>query len=118
MNKRQATLARPARLRPKSQPRLTVTMGAYEPAPSASLVPEEMIRPYAYQRWEAAGWPPGDGVQFWLEAERQLSAKDASVRRTQSNVILILGRSRHARSWDRAVRGRTDAGAVYGFEQD
>jgi hypothetical protein len=28
----------------------------------------------AYHRWEAAGRPAGDGVQFWLEAEKQLAA--------------------------------------------
>ena len=36
----------------------------------------------AYHKWEAAGRPPGDGVQFWLEAERQVAAEteDASER--------------------------------------
>ena len=29
----------------------------------------------AYHKWEAAGRPPGDGVQFWLEAERQVAAE-------------------------------------------
>jgi hypothetical protein len=31
------------------------------------------IRRLAYLKWEAAGRPPGDGVPFWLEAERELS---------------------------------------------
>jgi hypothetical protein len=30
------------------------------------------IRVRAYQRWEAAGCPNGDGVGFWLEAELEL----------------------------------------------
>ena len=30
------------------------------------------IRLSAYQKWEAAGKPAGDGVQFWLEAEQEL----------------------------------------------
>lgn len=30
---------------------------------------EEKIRDLAYQKWLAAGCPPGDGVRFWLEAE-------------------------------------------------
>jgi hypothetical protein len=30
------------------------------------------IRMCAYFRWETAGKPPGDGVIFWLEAEREL----------------------------------------------
>ena len=40
------------------------------PAPS-----EEQIRLLAYRKWEAAGSPPGDGVVFWLEAERELSGR-------------------------------------------
>ena len=35
----------------------------------------EQIRQLAYQKWEAAGSPPGDGVPFWLEAERELSGR-------------------------------------------
>ena len=31
------------------------------------------IRLRAYRKWEAAGQPPGDGVRFWLEAERELT---------------------------------------------
>ena len=26
----------------------------------------------AYEKWEAAGKPQGDGIPFWLEAEREL----------------------------------------------
>jgi hypothetical protein len=36
------------------------------------LVSDEDIRLCAYQKWEAAGKPAGDGVQFWLEAEQEL----------------------------------------------
>lgn len=32
----------------------------------------EQIRRLAYARWEAAGRPPGDGVSFWLEAQKEL----------------------------------------------
>jgi hypothetical protein len=35
-------------------------------------VSDEDIRLCAYQKWEAAGKPTGDGVQFWLEAEQEL----------------------------------------------
>jgi hypothetical protein len=35
-------------------------------------VSEQAIRVRAYQIWEAAGKPAGDGVRFWLEAEREL----------------------------------------------
>lgn len=34
----------------------------------------DAVRDLAYAKWEQAGSPPGDGVWFWLEAERELSA--------------------------------------------
>jgi hypothetical protein len=34
---------------------------------------EEEIRVLAYHKWVAAGCPPGDGVCFWLEAEKELA---------------------------------------------
>jgi hypothetical protein len=42
-----------------------------EPTVAARLR-EQAIRELAYAKWEAAGRPPGDGVRFWLEAEREL----------------------------------------------
>jgi DUF2934 family protein len=30
------------------------------------------IRLCAYRKWESAGKPTGDGIQFWLEAEQEL----------------------------------------------
>jgi Protein of unknown function (DUF2934) len=33
---------------------------------------QEDVRGYAYQKWEAAGRPNGDGVNFWLEAEQEV----------------------------------------------
>jgi Protein of unknown function (DUF2934) len=33
----------------------------------------ESIRLCAYRRWENAGKPIGDGMQFWLEAEQELA---------------------------------------------
>lgn len=36
---------------------------------------EEEIRELAYYKWEAAGRPPGDGRQFWEEAEKEVSKK-------------------------------------------
>ena len=39
---------------------------------TAKLVSDEDIRLAAYQKWEAAGQPAGDGVQFWLQAEQEL----------------------------------------------
>ena len=34
-------------------------------------VSEEQIRTLAYEMWEKAGRPPGDGSQFWAEAQQQ-----------------------------------------------
>lgn len=33
------------------------------------------IHELAYQKWEAAGSPPSDGVEFWLQAEAEVNAK-------------------------------------------
>jgi len=35
----------------------------------------EAIRTLAHRKWEAAGCPAGDGVDFWLEAEQELNAE-------------------------------------------
>jgi hypothetical protein len=43
-------------------------------ATAATTAPEEVIRLRAYFKWEAAGRPEGDGVSFWLEAEKELGA--------------------------------------------
>ena len=34
---------------------------------------EDEIRARAHALWEQAGRPTGDGVQFWLEAEKELT---------------------------------------------
>lgn len=33
---------------------------------------EQAIREIAYSKWEQAGWPAGDGMNFWLEAEQEV----------------------------------------------
>ena len=33
---------------------------------------QQQVREYAYELWEAAGHPEGDGSNFWIEAEKQL----------------------------------------------
>jgi hypothetical protein len=41
--------------------------------PAAGLaVSQEEIRTLAYHKWRNAGMPPGDGKQFWFEAEQEL----------------------------------------------
>jgi Protein of unknown function (DUF2934) len=44
------------------------------PAPATVAAPAtcDEIRHLAYQKWEAAGQPVCNGVQFWLEAESEL----------------------------------------------
>ena len=46
------------------------------PVPQRQLVDasshEDEIRPLAYRKWEEAGRPAGDGVQFWLAAEKEI----------------------------------------------
>jgi hypothetical protein len=39
---------------------------------NAQLASAETIRLCAYRKWESAGKPTGDGIQFWLEAEQEL----------------------------------------------
>jgi hypothetical protein len=41
-------------------------------AQRAPVVSADNLRLCAYQKWERAGRPPGDGIQFWLEAEQEL----------------------------------------------
>lgn len=33
----------------------------------------ELIRLRAYELWEQSGRPESDGVEFWLEAEKEIS---------------------------------------------
>lgn len=58
---------------PTSQQKPTVYSLLAEPSPNGQPVSEEAIRLCAYGKWEAAGKPGGDGVRFWLEAEKELS---------------------------------------------
>jgi len=34
---------------------------------------EQTIRELAYKKWERAGRPPGDGKNFWREAEAEIN---------------------------------------------
>ncbi len=36
---------------------------------------EDTVRQRAYEQWQAAGCPEGDGVAFWLEAERKVASQ-------------------------------------------
>ena len=45
---------------------------SYATEPQRVPVPEDAIRLCAYLKWEAAGKPPGDGTDFWLQARQEL----------------------------------------------
>ena len=68
---KRATRSKPEKTR---QP-VAVSKTLPEPSPVVSaelVVPPDVIRLSAYFKWESAGRPCGDGVSFWLEAEREL----------------------------------------------
>jgi hypothetical protein len=50
------------------------TIAGTTPEHNGQPVCEDGIRLLAYKKWEAAGKPDGDGIEFWLEAERELLA--------------------------------------------
>ena len=58
---------------PSTHPSPTVAPACGECKPNGKPVTEQAIRVRAYQKWEAAGKPGGDGVSFWIEAEQELS---------------------------------------------
>ena len=41
-------------------------------SPQPSVPTPDEIRQLAFEKWEAAGKPPGDGSDFWLQAEKEL----------------------------------------------
>jgi Protein of unknown function (DUF2934) len=72
MHKTHATAGKHA---PAQHPQGIRPASAAEPVPGSSNgthLPEEEVRLRAYQKWEAAGRPDGDGVGYWLEAEQEL----------------------------------------------
>jgi hypothetical protein len=48
------------------------TASAESPSDKGHAKSQEAVRGHAYQKWEAAGRPNGDGVNFWLQAEREV----------------------------------------------
>ena len=47
---------------------------------------EQAIRELAYAKWEKAGWPAGDGINFWLEAEAELPDSDPSEQHAEASL--------------------------------
>jgi hypothetical protein len=66
------TSAHPASAKSPSESRLEVTSGTNEQVQKGKGKSQALVRVRAYQKWEAAGKPKGNGVNFWLEAEQQL----------------------------------------------
>jgi len=66
-----ATLTRPDPGNAKTPTKAAVVSGNKDH--DAQLACAEAIRLCAYQKWENAGQPNGDGRQFWLEAEQELT---------------------------------------------
>ena len=66
-----ATPARPGSTGPATPPRTAVAPG--DKGHDARPVSADDIRLRAYRKWEGAGKPAGDGVQFWLEAEQEFT---------------------------------------------
>ena len=54
---------------PKGKPGKRVVSAAAARRPLLLL---NDIRDRAYEKWVAAGMPPGDGAHFWLEAEQEI----------------------------------------------
>jgi Protein of unknown function (DUF2934) len=71
MRKRTAPRVPPAPSNPTSERK--PAGASAEPSPSGKSVSDEAIRQCAYRKWETAGKPGGNGVNFWMEAERELS---------------------------------------------
>ena len=42
---------------------------------------EDRIRRRAYELWQAAGSPRGDGAEFWLQAEAEVAQTDPAIDR-------------------------------------
>jgi hypothetical protein len=55
-----------------AQPASTKSPSESEQALKGTAKSQEVVRVHAYQKWEAAGKPNGDGVNFWLEAEQEV----------------------------------------------
>jgi len=55
-----------------------VNLSSVKPKPNGHLLSQDAIRLRANFKWKVAGEPNGDGVRFWLEAERELGTNQDS----------------------------------------
>lgn len=71
-----------ASVRPKSETKPASVLA--KPSANGPPTSEEAIRLCAYRNWETAGKPGGNGVNFWLEAEQEVSQHaDSALNRSQ-----------------------------------
>jgi len=80
-----ATLAQSGPTGPSTAMQTTVSAG--DKNRNAQVVSGEAIRLCAYRKWERAGKPTGNGIQFWLEAEQELIADTSNRAAQQVNVV-------------------------------
>jgi hypothetical protein len=59
----------------QEQPRPQAKPSVAGQAVQANTGHEDEIRPLAYRKWEEAGCPGGDGVEFWLAAEAEIDSR-------------------------------------------
>jgi hypothetical protein len=73
-----ATAPSSSTAKPRSEPKdvFLAAPDAEKTGQKPKSAPVEMTRVRAFQKWEAAGKPAGDGVQFWIEAEQELLAAE------------------------------------------
>jgi len=72
MRKTNTAVRKPAPIQPKEETKIAAPPPSMASSCGVKRMTEAAIRIRAYQKWSAAGKPPGDGVTFWLEAEREL----------------------------------------------
>jgi hypothetical protein len=74
-NKKSATMTPPA---PMAAPNPIAEAVTRELMEHGGVTLEEATRLRAYQLWERAGRPEGNGVSFWLEAEAEFRGGSGS----------------------------------------
>lgn len=57
----------------------------------ASSELQQAIREAAYHKWEQAGRPHGDGLEFWLESEQEIQGRPQSDSDTDAEIHDGLG---------------------------
>jgi hypothetical protein len=72
VGKKHATSSTPVSAKPTNEPTAPIKCGPGAGVKNGRSASEDDIRLRAYQKWEFAGKPIGDGVNFWTEAKQEL----------------------------------------------